>query len=147
MPNNSSDTSPAPPPILYKYMSQTGFLGIIESKSIWATDIFYLNDAAEYHHAVGLVKTEIDNKSNDIAIPPSGLHSAIFPATTAINKESSQKYFLELLNTMIGFLYKFHIFVCSFSEAMDSLSQWRGYCSGGNGLCVGFDSSSLVKYL
>jgi len=146
MSNNSKDTSPALPPILYKYMSQAGFLGIIESKSIWATDIFYLNDAAEYYHAVDMIRNEIDKKSKDIVIPLTGFSGAKLDAVKVVHKKDVQKHFLGVLNNMIGHLSDFHIFVCSFSEAPDLLSQWRGYCPGGSGLCVGFDSSSLVKY-
>jgi len=146
MSNNSKDTSPALPPILYKYMSQAGFLGILESKSIWATDIFYLNDAAEYYHAVGLLKSEIENKSRDITIPLTGFSGVTIDSVRVVHKKDFQKEILWRLNSMIDFEFDNHTFVCSFSEAEDSLSQWRGYCPGGNGLCVGFDSSSLVKY-
>lgn len=41
-------TEVSPPPILHHYTTQEGLLGIVESKSIWATNIYYLNDAAEY---------------------------------------------------------------------------------------------------
>lgn len=146
MTNNLADTSPTLPPILYKYMSQAGFLGIINSQSIWATDIFYLNDAAEYHHSVDMIRNEIDNKSKDITIPLTGFSGAKSDTVKVVHKKDVQKHFLGVLNNMIGFLSDFHIFVCSFSEAEDSLSQWRGYCPGGSGLCVGFDSSLLAKY-
>ena len=87
MTNNLADTSPTLPPILYKYMSQAGFLGIINSQSIWATDIFYLNDAAEYHHSVGLIKSEIENKSKDIAIPLTGFSGAKLDTVRVVHKK------------------------------------------------------------
>lgn len=146
MTNNLAKTSPTPPPILYKYMSQAGFLGIIKSKSIWATDIFYLNDAAEYYHAAKVIKNEIDNKSKDIVIPLTGISGVKLDTVKVVHKKDVQKYFLGRLKIVVADQSNFHIFVCSFSEAEDSLSQWRGYCPGGNGLCVGFDSSLLVKY-
>ncbi len=43
-----------PPSILYHYTTQKGLLGIIQSKTIWATDILYLNDTMELKYAVDL---------------------------------------------------------------------------------------------
>ena len=133
MNNNLAKTSPTLPLILYKYMSQKSFLNIIESKSIWATDIFYLNDAAEYHHAVGLLKSEIENKSKDILMPITGFSGAKINAVKVIPRERAQKHYLWRLNNLIDFEFDNHIFVCSFSKAKDTLSQWRGYCPGGSG--------------
>ena len=36
------------------------------------------------------------------------------------------------------------VFVASFSEDGDSLSQWRAYSSGGVGFSIGFDAKSLI---
>lgn len=36
------------PRTLYHYTSDSGLLGIIETKSIWATNVRYLNDSKEY---------------------------------------------------------------------------------------------------
>jgi len=33
----------------------------------------------------------------------------------------------------------FKVFVSFFSESADKLSQWRGYCPSGSGICIGFD--------
>ena len=40
--------------ILYHYTSLEGLLGIIESKSIWATNVLYLNDASELNYSINL---------------------------------------------------------------------------------------------
>lgn len=45
-----------PPPILYHYTRLPGLLGIIDSKALWATDIRYLNDETEFHHAVDITR-------------------------------------------------------------------------------------------
>jgi len=39
------------------------------------------------------------------------------------------------------------IFVCSFSEEGDQLSQWRGYCPSGYGFSIGFDYVQLKKHM
>jgi hypothetical protein len=38
----------APPDIIYHYTTQTGLLGIIENKELWATKIIYMNDSTEF---------------------------------------------------------------------------------------------------
>src|SRR5690242_11802732 len=40
-------------------------------------------------------------------------------------------------------LRQINVFVCSFSEHKDMLSQRRGYCPLGNGFSIGFDSAKL----
>ncbi len=38
------------------------------------------------------------------------------------------------------------LYVSSFSERPDLLSQWRGYCPGGNGYCLGFEREVIEDY-
>lgn len=38
------------------------------------------------------------------------------------------------------------VYVTSFSEQRDLLSQWRGYCSQGGGVCIGFDKDMIQKF-
>lgn len=40
-----------------------------------------------------------------------------------------------------------HTFVSSFSNKDDQLSQWRGYNQKGSGICIGFDTFKLKKFL
>jgi hypothetical protein len=42
--------------ILYHNTSIKGHLGIVETKSIWASNILYLNDASEINYSIGLLK-------------------------------------------------------------------------------------------
>ncbi len=44
---------------LYHYTTQSGLLGIIRTRTIWATHTQYLNDRREFLHAVDLVREEI----------------------------------------------------------------------------------------
>ena len=39
------------------------------------------------------------------------------------------------------------VYVFSLSEIEDDLSQWRGYCPGGNGFCLSFCASDLVEQM
>jgi len=45
--------------LVFHYTSLEGLLGIIESKSIWATNVLYMNDASELNYAKKLFKEEI----------------------------------------------------------------------------------------
>lgn len=56
----NSVLSETPPEILYHYTDQTGLLGIIQSREIWATHHQCLNDTQEFLHAKALVRNEID---------------------------------------------------------------------------------------
>ncbi len=46
-----------PSGVLYHYTTQSGILGILSNKEIWASKIYYLNDSKEYEHANDLVIT------------------------------------------------------------------------------------------
>src|SRR5271166_2048754 len=109
-----------PPAVLYHYTSMEGLLGILESGTIWATDIRYLNDKSEMTHLWDLVKIHIQQKLEDEKTP--------------------DRDFLKELLTGGGSL---NVFVSCFSEDGDSLSQWRAYCPGGSGFSVGFHSAAL----
>src|SRR6266700_6216266 len=43
-------------PRLYHYTSQEGLLGILSSKTLWATRIQYLNDSTEFAYTLALLK-------------------------------------------------------------------------------------------
>jgi len=47
--------------IIYHYTSLQGLLGIIESRSIWTTNIIYLNDTSELNYATKLFNEEVKN--------------------------------------------------------------------------------------
>jgi len=110
---------------VYHYTSLNGFLGIIGSRSLWATNAAYLNDAAEINHAIDFARRVTG------AIYMQDDYLAAFGWVTRH----------ALTDLEIGELY-----VTSFSEAPDLLSQWRGYCPTGAGLCLGFDLEFLKDY-
>lgn len=124
------------PSHLYHYTSQHGLFEIIRSKSIWATDIHYLNDSSEYRHAMNiwekvvksrlsLFKDEADDKGVIEEIEKDFLE-IILPVFDK-NNENTTTY------------------VSSFSEKSDLLSQWRGYSQISNGFCIGFDTLKLKE--
>lgn len=118
--------------ILFHYTSLEGLLGIISSKSIWATNVLYLNDASELNYSINLLREEINNVKEKIPVDSKGL-----------GKFSFFDGLIEKIDKFIPHPYPFSFFVCSFSEEKDLLSQWRGYCSRGIGFSLGFNLDKL----
>jgi hypothetical protein len=110
---------------LYHYTSQSGLLGIIDKREIWATHTQYLNDRREYLHALEVVREEIDK-----LLVSSGQESRII---------------LEEMKDGLSGIESMNVCVCSFSEDRDSLSQWRAYSSGPSGFAIGFSGDFLAE--
>lgn len=119
---------------LYHYTSQAGLLGILASRSLWATRIEFLNDSTEFRYAIDLLKEALDAR-----ISAAG---KVRPLAAA-HKEVLNT--LRLLRKRLARTPPSHTHVACFSEDPDSLSQWRGYCPGGSGFSIGFATSQLVK--
>jgi len=110
---------------LYHYTSQSGLLGIIDKREIWATHTQYLNDRREYLLALELVQNEID-------------------ALRATVNEEDRNVLDDMKNGLSG-VEKMNVCVCSFSEEQDSLSQWRAYGAGSSGFAIGFPGDFLAE--
>jgi hypothetical protein len=113
------------PPILYHYTSEDGLLGILESKSIWASKVQYLNDEQEFKLGLDRAKEVLDEQLKD-------------------NPGSVKKRLLDKLLMDLKGIERTNVCVCSFSAEGDLLSQWRGYCPQGTGYSIGFDSGKLL---
>jgi hypothetical protein len=115
--------------LLYHYTSQAGLLGITESRTIWASSVFHLNDSAEFSYATKLVAQEIKRRRMGRRIFRQGEYD---------------EFYSKILN-MADSLHLPKTFAASFSEAGDCLSQWRAYASDGNGFCLGFRDRYLSE--
>ncbi|MDA8135917.1 MAG: DUF2971 domain-containing protein [Desulfobacteraceae bacterium] len=112
--------------LLYHYTNREGLIGIIESKSIWASKIQYLNDIMEFKHAIEVSRkiiTDISKKANN----------------------SNLNLLFSSLNGSLEQIRNLNIFVASLSEESDLLSQWRGYCQNGSGYSIGFSKRIIEK--
>jgi len=112
--------------LLWHYTTPEGLTGIIESNSLWATDVFFLNDSAEFMHGINIARDIIKQKISSLG--------------------GDQKEHLERFNTDLSFVgpdHKRPVYVCSLSKADNELSQWRAYCRGG-GFSIGFPHQGLV---
>ncbi len=147
-------TAEEPPEVIYHYTTKEGLLGIIENGEIWASDLRYLNDAAEFHLAFELIESEMRSTPEIQALlrpdPPMGLgrlmEQAVYPATPKIYRdEISRGILLEVTSQIITAMnkQKTHLCICSFSEERDCLSQWRGYGQYGAAFSIGLYSKSI----
>ncbi|MHA1280525.1 MAG: DUF2971 domain-containing protein [Candidatus Helarchaeota archaeon] len=109
---------------LFHYTDLKGLMGIIENKSIWMTRVSCLNDSLEYVLALRLAK-DILNEF-----------------------EVNEKYNPEKINTLrfeIEYITKLNIFVSSFTENGDQLSQWRAYGNSSGTYSLGFHGQRLLE--
>lgn len=99
-------------------------MGIFDSGAVWASSIHQLNDSSEFKHALELAKSEI----------------------AKVIAESNERYPAALGLQLVDLLNRssrLSVYVACFSEAGDSLSQWRGYCPDAFGYSIGFDEEHL----
>lgn len=110
---------------IYHYTSQTGLIGIVTNKCIWATSIHHLNDATEFDYARAIMKRVINEK------PKEGAGAALSDSLTS----------------RLDGAARINLFVACFSEKADLLSQWRAYCPNGNGYSIGFEYGQLTDQM
>jgi hypothetical protein len=105
------------------YGPRWSVLGILNSKKLCVSSILHLNDAAEYNYTLGLAQEYLDSRLRYERGPWNEFYG------TALEG--------------LGLLRKMTLFVGSFSENGDSLSQWRAYAQNGIGFSLGFEYERL----
>jgi hypothetical protein len=111
--------------LLYHYTSLEGLKGILSTRKIWASDILYLNDSAEFNYAVDLLLSISKEKYSMVSSRSSFLNYIEWWAQTRVVPS---------------------VYVMAFSTESDQLSQWRGYCPLAGGFNIGFGHEKLKKY-
>lgn len=94
---------------IYHYTSIIGLNGIINSRSVWASDCRYLNDRKELVHAINLFISRIEKRFNEA-----------------------------LSLALDWYSYSQAHCVFSLSRSPRVLSQWRSYGDDGRGAAIGF---------
>lgn len=92
-----------------------------------ATNSRYLNDASEVRFALDLIRKELRKRRK------------------SVNVLSKEGIFYKNLTNRIGYVDEIQIFVLSFSQNGNTLSQWRAYCRDG-GYSLGFNYTDLKTY-
>lgn len=115
-----------PPEVLYHYTSAHGFYGIVKKRALWLTHIRYLNDLAEFHHAVAEALDHLDEK---------------------LPVDKFDERLRQALRTRLDTIPPADYFVGSFSQDGDLLSQWRSYSDEASGFSVGFRPRDLMPHI
>jgi Protein of unknown function (DUF2971) len=115
--------------VLYHYTGIRGLLGIVDSRAIWASHVYYLNDSKEILHACDVLGTLLMQREG--VVEP--------------DEREFVKQFREWLETFRRTPY--HLFVFSLSEERSLLSQWRSYTPHGKGVSLGFSPAVLNHVL
>ncbi|WP_419175876.1 DUF2971 domain-containing protein [Desulfosediminicola sp.] len=111
---------------LYHYTSFSGLLGIVKSRSLWTSDIRYMNDSAELKHTADLLKTEVSRRITAGHAMPDLLNQFLDWVTHRITN---------------GHM----LFAASFRSNGNLLSQWRGYSRHGKGVSLGFNPEYIMR--
>jgi len=106
---------------LYHYCSLETFLKIVESKEIWLTNIFSMNDSAELRWLLDVAKRILDRQPD---MPDE--RRTFLESELSRRKEETD-------------LYCFCM-----SEHGDLLSQWRAYADDGRGVAIGLSRQYLL---
>lgn len=112
---------------LYHYTDVSAVKSILEKKRLWLTDVRFLNDAEEMSEGFKII---IDYLNRQISNVPDR-HELFYDAVEYIEGSIMRRQ---------GYgLDRRPVFVSSFSQAGDLLSQWRAY----GGYAIEFDSSAF----
>jgi len=109
--------------VLFHYTNAVGMKGIINNRSFWSTDAYFLNDNIELKYGIKIILEKLKfylNKEND--------ESIIF-----------------LLNKLIevtGVQNTYDTYITCFSEDDNLLNQWEKYAAQGKGYNLGIHFSS-----
>lgn len=112
---------------LYHYTGIDALVSIAKTKSLWASNIYYLNDSKEIVHACEILENVIKRHF------------------VTCDAKSSEAEFLSQFHDWVGIIKNamFNIFVFSLSEVRSLLSQWRSYTPHGKGVSIGISPRQL----
>jgi hypothetical protein len=112
--------------MIYHYTDADGVLGIIESKAIWATNVWFMNDSVEATYGSKRVEKFLEsiNPASDEK------QLAVRIAQGVIRNLRTSESFPES-------------YITCFSKKGDQLSQWRAY-GYGKGFSIGFDRDAIA---
>jgi hypothetical protein len=114
---------------LYHYTDAQALLGILRERVIWATHYRYLNDKNEMQRGEEIVQEMAEELARTAGVPP--LHRVVLSSFATYHRVDS-------LTQGSG------VFVASFSERGNQLSQWRSYAANGAGYSIGFSDLKLA---
>lgn len=115
------------PERVYHYTGVSGLMGIIESRRLWASDVWYMNDSREALYGLRAIERALQAMT-----PRTDLDSHVHQA--ALDRLSDLGDQEDLL----------HSYIACLSKKRDDLSQWRAY-GRPRGFSIGFDRQTLER--
>jgi hypothetical protein len=112
---------------LCHYTDAAGLKGILEKEELWLTSALHLNDPAEF-----MFGREIAQEILKSYARPGG-------------EDSNTAYFADAIAES-AMASTPGIYVASFSQLRDDLSQWRAYGDNGRGVCIEFDPAPFTQF-
>lgn len=109
---------------LFHYTDANGLLGIFRGASLWATSAYHLNDVQEFRYAIDLI-------------------TSLLRGRLSSEKGPFNAFYAELAKMLEDMLDVVQVFVSSFSEEGDLLSQWLAYSGPKNGYAIGFGAEEF----
>src|ERR1700730_12689181 len=113
--------SAEPPNHVYHYTTIDGLVGICTSRTIWATNLLYMNDASEYVYASKVVEE--------------------FTRIYAEKNPGFERYQWAYQQNPLEL--DLHVYAACFCEEGDLLSQWRSYARQATGYAIEFSWAKL----
>ena len=113
---------------LFHYTGISSLLGMAKSNTLWASNVYCLNDSKEIVHACDVLKSILGRRL----------------AASSVEQETE---FLQQVETWIDHCRfgVFSLFVFSLSTEPSLLSQWRSYTPHGKGVSIGFSPEMLTS--
>jgi hypothetical protein len=102
---------------LFHYTDVSAVKAIFERKKLWLTDLRFMNDSEEMNHGINHILSFLDDD---------GVQKRLYGAHAATATEFLRDSLGEHVESYMNYN---PLFVCSFSQANDLLSQWRAYGS------------------
>ena len=118
------------PSVLWHYTSAPGLLGILESASVFATQLACLNDVSELRYAVSQVRAAMQTLRPRM-----------------VGEDPDKDFIFDLFDRSVTLdtVPTSDIYVACFSRKRDDLSQWRAYGGGENGYAVALQTQFLLS--
>jgi hypothetical protein len=128
------------PELLYHYTTQAGLLGILgeKEKFIWATHYRYLNDTSEGRIVTRLLLEELAVRGN-----PAAIEQLMGTRSPQGKLHCEDREVLHHGERIISEIDSQDVYVISFSERGNLLSQWRAYSGETGGYSIGFSRNYL----
>jgi hypothetical protein len=135
---------------VYHYTSADGLKGILESKSLWATNTEYLNDFSEIKEGIDRINSLKSSLNEYAKTKLEEIYAKDKNLPLAVVQKAMQDEKVHLANHCLQFFWDIfeknelgEIYTTSFTTEMDSLNHWLTYGSEQTSYCIKFNKAKL----